>query len=104
MAAYCQRRARPRAERGGGDPPGQRGGRPELEARKAPRPPQREAPLMISLLIYILVVVIIVGLVLYCIQLLPLQQPFKNVAIIIAVLIAILILLGLIGVIPMRPV
>jgi len=59
---------------------------------------------MISLLIYVLVVVVIFGLVIYCVQILPIQPPFKNVAIVIVVLIAILVLLGIIGVIPMRPV
>jgi hypothetical protein len=56
---------------------------------------------MVSLLVYVLILVIIIGLVIYCIQLLPIQPPFKNVAIIVVVIIAILILLGIIGVLPM---
>jgi len=45
-------------------------------------------------LVGLLVVVIIIGLVLWLIQQLPLEQPFKTVALVLIVLIAIVWLLG----------
>lgn len=50
------------------------------------------------MLISLLVAVIVMGLVYYCITLLPIPQPFKNIAIILLVIICILWLLGLTGV------
>jgi len=47
----------------------------------------------------LLVVVIIMGLVVYLIQLLPIEQPFKTIALVIVVLILLLWLLGGLGVV-----
>lgn len=55
---------------------------------------------MISLLVYVLILLIVFGVVFYCIRLLPIDEPFKTVAIVIVLLIFVLVLLGLIGVIP----
>ena len=55
---------------------------------------------MISLLIYVVILIVIFGLIMYAIQMLPIQPPFKNIAYIILVLILVLILLSLIGVLP----
>lgn len=57
---------------------------------------------MINLLIYVVVLCIVLGLVYYIVTLLPLPEPFKNVAVIAILLIFILLLLGvLFGGIPM---
>lgn len=59
---------------------------------------------MINTLIYLLILCITFGLIYYIVTLLPLPQPFKNVAIIIVVLIMVLILLGvLLGAVPLTP-
>jgi heme A synthase len=55
---------------------------------------------MISLLIYVLVLLIVFGVVFYCIRLLPLEEPFKTIAIVIVLLIFVLVLLGVVGIIP----
>ncbi len=55
---------------------------------------------MISLLISLLVMVIVLGVVYYIITLLPLPQPWKNIAIILFLLIALLLFLSYVGVIP----
>lgn len=47
------------------------------------------------MLINLLILVIILGLVIYCIQLLPLGQPFKQIAMVIVILIAVLWLVSL---------
>jgi hypothetical protein len=49
------------------------------------------------MLIQLLVIVIVIGLLCYLVTLLPIAQPFKNIATIIVVLIAILWLLSLTG-------
>jgi hypothetical protein len=56
---------------------------------------------MISVLIYVLVLIVIFGLIIYCIQLLPLTAPFKQIAYVIVTIIIILILLSLIGLLPL---
>jgi hypothetical protein len=53
-------------------------------------------------LIGLLILVIVVGLLLYLVQVLPLQAPFKTVALVLVVLIAIVWLLGGSGVVHLR--
>jgi hypothetical protein len=58
--------------------------------------------MMIAFLIYLLVLCLVFGLIYYVITLLPLPQPFKNVAVILIVLIFVLVLLsGFYGALPM---
>ena len=52
-------------------------------------------------LISLLVLIIVFGLIYYVLTLLPLPQPFKNIAVVVLVLILILILLGYVH-IPVR--
>lgn len=54
-------------------------------------------------LIGLLVFVIILGLLYWCITLLPLPQPFKNIAIVILILICIVFLLNSLGVVGSGP-
>jgi hypothetical protein len=49
---------------------------------------------MIDFLIYLVVLCIVFGLVYYIVTLLPIPQPFKNVAVIAVLLIFLLVLLG----------
>jgi len=56
---------------------------------------------MIGLLIYLIIILIIFGVILYAINALPIQQPFKNIAYILVILVLLLILLSLIGVVPL---
>jgi hypothetical protein len=49
------------------------------------------------MLVTLLVAVLIIGLLVYLVQLFPIAQPFKNVALCIVILIAILWLLGFAG-------
>jgi hypothetical protein len=51
---------------------------------------------MIELLIYIVVLCLIFGLIYYAITLMPLPDPFKNIAMIVILLVFILVLLGII--------
>lgn len=51
-------------------------------------------------LITLLVVVIIIGILFYVLSILPIPQPFKNIAYCVLGLIAVVWLLGLIGVVP----
>lgn len=61
---------------------------------------------MISLLVWVLVLVIIVGLLVWIIRQLPIEEPYKSIAMAIVAVICILILLAmLLGEIPMmRPI
>jgi hypothetical protein len=52
------------------------------------------------MLVSLLIAVIVIGLIYYIITLLPLPQPFKNVAIIILLLICVIWLLGYVGAFP----
>jgi len=57
---------------------------------------------MIDFLIYIIILCILFGLVYYIVSLLPLPDPFKNIAIIAVLLIFLLIILGaLLGHVPL---
>lgn len=49
------------------------------------------------MLISLLIVVIILGLIVYLIQMLPIEQPFKTIALAIVILVAVLYLLHSIG-------
>jgi hypothetical protein len=49
---------------------------------------------MINLLIFIIVMCIVFGLIYYAVTLLPLPEPFKNIAVIAVLLIFVLVLLG----------
>lgn len=53
---------------------------------------------MIDFLIYLIVICIVAGLIFYCLQLLPIAQPFKNVVLVLAIIVFILVLLNMIGV------
>lgn len=55
---------------------------------------------LISLLIFI----IIFGLLYWCVTLLPIPQPFRNVALVILILICIIVLLNSLGVVGSAPV
>lgn len=48
-------------------------------------------------LLGLLVVIIVIGLIIWLVQLLPIAQPFKNIALVIAVLICIIWLLSATG-------
>ena len=52
------------------------------------------------MLISLLVIVIVIGLLLYLVRLLPLDEPFKNIAMVLIILIAIVWLLSIAGMIP----
>lgn len=45
-------------------------------------------------LIGLIVAIVIVGLVIYCVRLLPIDQPFKNIIIVLVILVLIFWLLG----------
>jgi hypothetical protein len=49
------------------------------------------------MLVQLLVTVIVLGLLFYCVQLLPLPEPFKKIATVIFILIAIIWLIGFAG-------
>lgn len=51
-------------------------------------------------LISLLILVIVFGLLYWALTLLPLPQPFRNIALVILILIFILVLLGMVGVLP----
>jgi hypothetical protein len=57
---------------------------------------------MVGLLISLLILIIVFGLLYYIVTLLPLPQPFKNIAVILVLLIFVIILLSIaLGGIPM---
>ena len=58
---------------------------------------------MANLLIYLLIIIIIFGAIAYALRVIPIDQPFKNIAYLIILVIFILVLLGLIGIIPGWP-
>jgi hypothetical protein len=55
-------------------------------------------------LIGLLIFIIIVGLLYWCVTLLPIPQPFKNIALVIVILICIIFLLNSLGVVGTGPV
>jgi hypothetical protein len=55
---------------------------------------------MISLLVYILVIILIFGVIFYALRLIPIEQPFLNIAYLILLVVFILVLLSIIGIIP----
>jgi len=55
-------------------------------------------------LVGLLIVVIVLGLLIYCVQLLPLPAPFKTIALVIVILIAIVWLLNASGILSGAPV
>ena len=55
-------------------------------------------------LVGLLIFVIVVGLLYWCVTLLPLPQPFKNIALVILILICIIFLLNSLGVVGTAPV
>lgn len=55
-------------------------------------------------LVGLLVFILIVGLLYWCVTLLPLPQPFKNIALVIVILICIIFLLNSLGVVGSGPV
>ena len=59
---------------------------------------------MISILIWLLVALIVFGIIIYIIRLLPLPQPWLNIAIAIVALIFLLVLLAQFGVIGGGPI
>ena len=50
------------------------------------------------MLIHLLILVIIIGVIFYVIQLLPIEQPWKNIALVIAAVIVLVYLLQMLGV------
>jgi hypothetical protein len=52
---------------------------------------------MMETLVVLLVVLVVCGLVCYCVNLLPLPAPFKNLALVVVILISILFILGGVG-------
>lgn len=61
---------------------------------------------MISILVSLLIMILVGGVIYYIITLLPLPQPFKNIAVIIVLVILLLWFLSLVGVFggPVRPI
>ena len=55
-------------------------------------------------LVGLLIFIIIVGLLYWCVTLLPLPQPFKNIALVIVILICIVFLLNSLGVVGSGPI
>ncbi len=54
-------------------------------------------------LVGLLIFIIVVGLLYWCVTLLPLPQPFKNIALVIVILICIIFLLNSLGVVGSGP-
>ena len=50
------------------------------------------------MLITLLVYIVVLGLLAYCVQLLPIAEPFKRIALVILIIFAILVLLNAFGV------
>jgi hypothetical protein len=55
---------------------------------------------MVQLLVIVLILVLVFGAIFYAVRVIPIDQPFKNIAYLVVLVLFIIVLLGAVGLLP----